>query len=385
MNLSEVEIGRFYKLWYALVWRVNEKYKVIPHFKEPRYGGKVSVSIEEFMEVRNAMWDNPEWIDEILAENDNGEFTEQERTIMMEWRKHFIKGDFLVMKHLSKYTVLMTIGGEPTYLYGVHGISDPLKDQFPYPVPFLVDMVLVPWGDRIIFDSLAITSNVSFGPGSRSSLKECYDVSKKTYGIIESFGSGDPVAHLQKDGDNERIGSAKVIDNSIPTPAKIPKGMLEKYNEIAEMITQFSKEKLDEEYLELCLKALAKLCRKRPSPLLRGRTRTWACGIIYAIGSNNFIFDKSQDINMTAAEIAQWFGLSKSTAGSKASEIMNILHISRMKVEYLLKSMIDSNPVLWLFEINGFLMDIRNAPYDIQKDAYERGLIPYIPDDKEWL
>lgn len=198
MNLTQTEIRMFYKLWYALVWRVNEKYNVIPHFKEPQYGTRISISIEEFMKVRNAMWDNPGWIDEILAENDNGEFTEQERAIITKWRKHFMKGNFLVVKHLSKYTVLMTFSREPIYLYGVHGISDPLKNALPFPVPFPVNLVLVPWGDKIIYDSLAATSNVSFGAGLRSSVKEWYDLSKEKYGIIEKLGVGNPAVHFPK-------------------------------------------------------------------------------------------------------------------------------------------------------------------------------------------
>lgn len=199
MNLSEIEIRKFYKLWYALVWGVNERHKVIPHFRKPKYGTQVSVSIEKFAEVRDAMWDNPGWIDEILAENNNEEFTEQERAIIMEWRKHFVKGDFLVVKHLSKYTVLMTFDDEPVYLYGVHGISDPLKNILPQPVPFPINTVLVPWGDKIIFDSLIFSSNVSFGTGARSSVKEWYASSKEKYGIIERFKEGGPVERVSKD------------------------------------------------------------------------------------------------------------------------------------------------------------------------------------------
>ncbi len=36
----------------------------------------------------------------------------------------------------------------------------------------------------------------------------------------------------------------------------------------------------------------AALSRKRPSPLSTGRERSWAVGIIYALGQVNFLFDK---------------------------------------------------------------------------------------------
>jgi len=98
----------------------------------------------------------------------------------------------------------------------------------------------------------------------------------------------------------------------------IPKEIQDKFKEIGEMLIDFCDEKLNEDYEDLCLRLLEKLCRKRPSPLLSGKASTWAAGIAYAIGSNNFIFDKTQEIHLTANELASAFGVSSSTASSKA-------------------------------------------------------------------
>jgi len=35
-----------------------------------------------------------------------------------------------------------------------------------------------------------------------------------------------------------------------------------------------------------------------------------------------------------------------------------------------------------MLEVNGFLMDIRSAPRELQEVAFEKGLIPYIPADR---
>ena len=35
--------------------------------------------------------------------------------------------------------------------------------------------------------------------------------------------------------------------------------------------------------------------------------------------------------------------------------------------------------MVWMISVNGFLIDARYAPADIQAEAYRRGLIPYIP------
>ena len=42
----------------------------------------------------------------------------------------------------------------------------------------------------------------------------------------------------------------------------------------------------------------------------------------------------------------------------------------------------EDNPLVWLLEVNGFLMDIRAAPREAQVVAYQKGLIPWIPADR---
>ena len=159
----------------------------------------------------------------------------------------------------------------------------------------------------------------------------------------------------------------------------VPKAMQAKYDEIAAILAPYCENYLDEEYKALCLHALEKLCRKRPSPLLSGRARTWAAGIIYAIGQNNWIFDKDQPIHMTATELVEPLGVSKNTASSKASEIRKSLKINLSNAEWTLPSQIEENPMLWYVMIDGLPMDARALPIALQQICAEKGLIPYVP------
>lgn len=159
----------------------------------------------------------------------------------------------------------------------------------------------------------------------------------------------------------------------------VPKSMQDKYEQVAPMISDFCRRYLSEDYEALCLRLLEKLCRKRPSPLLSGRAGTWAAGIVYAIASNNYIFDKSQPIHMTADELSAPFGLSKSTVANKAGEIARMCGVRRDAAEWLLPELVASSPMVWLLEVNGFIVDMRSAPLGLQIEAYERGLIPYVP------
>ena len=165
----------------------------------------------------------------------------------------------------------------------------------------------------------------------------------------------------------------------------IPESMRAKYNELAPLIIAFCDEKLNDDYKELCLRLLEKLCRKRPSPLLKGRINTWAAGIVYAIGANNFIFDKSQKIHLTADEIASAFGISASTAGNKANELRKMFNIDFFHSEWLLPEHIEDNPAIWMVKVNGFIVDVRDMPVEVQRQAFDLGIIPYVPDDKEYF
>ena len=45
-------------------------------------------------------------------------------------------------------------------------------------------------------------------------------------------------------------------------------------------------------------RALAALCRKRPSPLVSGKPETWACAVLYALGQVNYLSDKASTPTM---------------------------------------------------------------------------------------
>ena len=160
--------------------------------------------------------------------------------------------------------------------------------------------------------------------------------------------------------------------------------MLDKYEAIASVIIEFCKNYLNDEYTAVALLMLEKLCRKRPSPLIYGKPGTWACAIIYSVGSVNFLFDKSQSPHMRAGELAEKFGISASTAGNKAGEIRKMLNIGVFDPGWTLPSKLSDNPYIWMFETNnGLIVDVRYAPRDVQEELFNAGMIPFIPADKE--
>jgi Domain of unknown function (DUF6398) len=163
----------------------------------------------------------------------------------------------------------------------------------------------------------------------------------------------------------------------------VPKSMQATYEAITTLTDAFCREHLDENYRALAQRMAAALCRKRPSPLASGQPRTWACGIVYVLGQINFLTDPSTQPFMTTADLCARFGVGQSTAGAKARVISQALDTSRLDPEWSLPSLLDQNPLMWMAEVNGLLVDLRDMPREVQQIAFDKGMIPYIPADQE--
>jgi hypothetical protein len=150
---------------------------------------------------------------------------------------------------------------------------------------------------------------------------------------------------------------------------------------IVGMIDRFCRENLNDEYAILCRKLADKLARKRPSPLLNGSPNTWASGIVRTIGWVNFLHDKSQTPYMRLSDIDAILGVSESSGSAKLAAIRKMLKIHQLDPNWTLPSRLAANPMVWMLQVNGFMMDIRNAPREMQEIAFNKGLIPYIPAD----
>lgn len=162
---------------------------------------------------------------------------------------------------------------------------------------------------------------------------------------------------------------------------KVPKGLEETYTKLTAMTDRFCREHLNEEYAELARYAIAALCRKRPSPLLSGRPETWACAVLYALGQTNFLSDRSSEPFMTMADLCTRFGVGASTAGPKAKIVRDLLDMNRLEHHWMLPSRLADSPLAWMIVVNGLPVDARQLPREVQEIAFEKGLIPYIPED----
>ncbi|HXL95504.1 MAG TPA: DUF6398 domain-containing protein [Streptosporangiaceae bacterium] len=114
---------------------------------------------------------------------------------------------------------------------------------------------------------------------------------------------------------------------------------------------------------------------RRPSSHCRRK----AGATMYALGQVNFLFHRSSKPYLTTDELATASGLSKSTLSNKARQIRDLLKME-WNAEFMRQDLVDDeNSIAWLIQYDGLVMDVRTLAIPIQVEAFEKGLVPYIP------
>lgn len=141
----------------------------------------------------------------------------------------------------------------------------------------------------------------------------------------------------------------------------------QKQKKLIGIVGTFCMEKLNEDYFELCEKLILKMGRKREIPFKRGKIEIWASAVIYAIGSINFLFDKSFEPYMTSDQICQYFGTKKSTVSNKASQIKNMFDLWHFNPEFSTERMNESSPFTNMVMVDGLILPVTSLPIEMQE------------------
>ncbi len=324
-----------------------------------------SLAPELRIKVRDAFLNHADLIDSFVEENP-ANLSGEELAIVRSWR-NLVAGKFYILRELAKHTVFLSTA-KPAIAYGVLSLAQPLEELVGPRLPVLIETVLLPFRDKIVYDGLIASYGISFGPGVRRMLNDTFKEAKACHGIVTSLPLSDKPMP-------PKAPRAKQIAK--PRPKDETADVL---RVIMGMIEPFCRAHLTDEYARLCRKLAEKLASKRPSPLLSGHPNSWACGIVRTIGWVNFLDDRSQKPHLKLTAIDKAFGVAESTGNGKSMLIRKMLKMTRMHPAWSLRSMIERNPMTWMIEVNGFLLDARFLKREIQEEALRKGLIPYIPE-----
>ncbi len=136
---------------------------------------------------------------------------------------------------------------------------------------------------------------------------------------------------------------------------------------LLELTGSFCTQNLDDDYYQLCQKLILKLGKKRDVPFKSGKIEIWAAAVIHAIGSINFLFDRSFEPYVTAEQICEYFGTKKSTVSNKARQIKDLLKMRYYDSEFSTQNMTENNPFNDMVMVNGFIVPLSTIPEDLQE------------------
>lgn len=176
-KLDFTDAKLFYDLWIPLLDYVNRTYNVNPKLgKMARADG---LNIQEVRVVADFLWSHPAVLDGYLT---SAELPPDHREIVAGWNR-FVSGEFILERHLKRGSVFISLEDEQVYL-----VSGIFSSWIPRPdLPILLHATLIPFKDRIIYDSIVTSSNVIIGRGYAEIFKDIYLSAKQAKSIHTSL------------------------------------------------------------------------------------------------------------------------------------------------------------------------------------------------------
>lgn len=182
MVLSESDVTLFYRLYHSLLFYVNLRHKIIGGLNRPADIHKLN--LDDLQKLKDRLYLFPDLIDSFVKDNTEN-FSPLELEIVSTW-KNFVKGRFYIVRHLKNYTVFLD-SRDPAKAYGVLGIITSFEEMVGSHLPIVVEVVLLPFKNRIIYDGTLLSFNVLFGKGIRRSINDSFSQAKTNFGIITSL------------------------------------------------------------------------------------------------------------------------------------------------------------------------------------------------------
>jgi len=140
-----------------------------------------------------------------------------------------------------------------------------------------------------------------------------------------------------------------------------------KEEELLDLTAAFCAQKLNDEYFQLCEKLIRKLGQEEEVPFKRGKIGIWAAAVVYAIGSINFLFDKSFEPYMTAEQISEYFGTKNSTVSNKARRIKKMFDMWHFDREFSTQRMAEKDPRNNMVVVDDLIVPLSMIPEHLQE------------------
>ena len=180
--LSQGEHDLFYEIWLGLLSFVNEQKKIIKTTNK-------LLTLDNLppvaaYEIRTELWNYPDFINDYLMTT---MLSEEKIYILKSWREHYLKGLFIVAEYKPEHTLLKHMDMQTDgRVYAVKGISEPISQVLQSKIPITIEAVLLPFKDKIIYDSIMNPHPFDLGDLLSNMFIEIYEKAIRK-GIITRF------------------------------------------------------------------------------------------------------------------------------------------------------------------------------------------------------
>ncbi|MBI5489424.1 MAG: hypothetical protein HY905_18975 [Deltaproteobacteria bacterium] len=183
--LTQDETARFYRLLFRLLAYANDRLHLVESLPAEPPPGSVDPNV--VAKVRPALWNDPEILEQFIAENPAG-LSPADLSTVASWRLR-VSGDMVLMRHLKRHSLFLHGDARHhDHVYGVVGLTTPLDELIPSgALPCFVRAVLLPFEGRITYDTQFGSFPVVFGGGARTSMREATRRAIAREGVITTL------------------------------------------------------------------------------------------------------------------------------------------------------------------------------------------------------
>jgi hypothetical protein len=192
-RLSYEDAELFQKLWFELMNYVNSEKKIDP--KTPKIDTIDDHTVEMLLPIRDYTFDHPEVIDEFIASPIASSFTEEEKAIVLDWKRGFCELFFLLkIQRDCAFLLLMKDDNDILAVFAVMGVDhswcDIYRDE---QLPMMVICTLLPFKGKIVHDGivLEVITEPPIDRDLKLQLSTMYHDVMMEYGIIDTFDYAD--------------------------------------------------------------------------------------------------------------------------------------------------------------------------------------------------
>ena len=182
-QLAKEERDMFFATWMPLLAFVNKKMNLVDFDITDKKQLQCKDYYNKIQQIRDSLWMAPGLIRNYIDINVNS-LSEKSISLLESWQRNHIKSQFVVVEYEFEHAVFMRLEeGYEHRVYAVKGITDSVAVTLGRSAPILLETVLLPFGDKIIYDGLFAINQVVLGPNIKEMLDEEYRIALEMYGI----------------------------------------------------------------------------------------------------------------------------------------------------------------------------------------------------------